>query len=122
MEVDQLETAQDLTQLLRTLAWVFPSWPLLSARSRSGSRPAGDAIVRLLAWGFVLGGVLVLVIRGVSGSYVVDELATTSRASPRSRTPGRSSAPAGRRRLVADHPRRRRHPRRAVHRRRPPRD
>ena len=79
-------------------------------------------IVRLLAWGFVLGGVLVLVIRGVSGSYVVDELATTESSRPAVENAWEIRTPSVRRRLVADHHRQRRRPRRAVHRRRTPRD
>ena len=83
MEVDQLETAQDLTQLLKTLAWVFPFLALaLGAVAIWLATGRRRVIVRLLAWGFVLAGVLVLVIRRAAGSYVVDELATTESARP----------------------------------------
>ena len=83
MEVDQLETAQDLTQLLRTLAWVFPFLALaLGAVAIWLAAGRRRVILRLLAWGFVLAGVLVLVIRGVAGSYVVDELATPESSRP----------------------------------------
>jgi hypothetical protein len=83
MEADQLETAQDLTQLLRTLAWVFPFLALglgaLAVWLATGRR---RAILGMLGWGFVLAGVLVLVIRRVAGSYVVDELARTESGRP----------------------------------------
>ena len=83
MEVDELETAQDLTQLLRTLGTFLFIVPLaLAALALWLARDRRRSILREVAWGFVLAGVLVLVIRAVGGSYVVDELARTESGRP----------------------------------------
>jgi hypothetical protein len=83
MEADQLETAQDLTQLLKTLGnwlWVVPIalWgaALWLARGRRRS------ILRMIAIGTILIGLLVLVLRRVGGSYIVDQLAQATAVQP----------------------------------------
>jgi hypothetical protein len=78
VESDELETAQDLTKLLKTLGmwlWLVPIalWALalwLAERRRRD-------ILRMIGISSILAGLLVLVIRRVAGSIVVDELATT---------------------------------------------
>jgi hypothetical protein len=75
MEAKQLETAQDLTQLLKILGtwlWLLPIalWAiaLWIARGRRGS------ILWMIAIGSILAGLLVLVLRRLLGSHFVDEL------------------------------------------------
>jgi hypothetical protein len=83
MQVDELETAQDITQLLRTLGTFLFIVPLgLAALALWLARGRRRSILREVAWGFVLAGILVLVIRAVGGSYVVDELARTESGRP----------------------------------------
>jgi hypothetical protein len=76
MEADQLETAQDLTQLAKTLGtwlWIVPIvlWAvalwLAEGRRRS--------ILRMIGFSAILVGLAVLVARRVTGSEVVDSLA-----------------------------------------------
>jgi hypothetical protein len=76
MEADQLETAQDLTQLAKTLGtwlWIVPIvlWAvavwLAEGRRRS--------ILRMIGFSAILVGLAVLVARRIAGSEVVDSLA-----------------------------------------------
>src|SRR4029453_15115472 len=72
---DQLETAQDLTQLLKVLGmwlWIVPIalWALALWLARGRRRP----IMRLIGISAVVGGLLVLVVRRLSGSIIVDRL------------------------------------------------
>jgi Short C-terminal domain len=86
-EAEQLETAQDLTRLLRFVAawiWVLAllAWvgAVFLARDRRKE-------VRAIAVGFVVVGVLLLLARRLAGNYLVDELsasATTEDAVDRS--------------------------------------
>ena len=83
MEADQLETAQDLTQLLKVLGtwlWLVPLalWAialyLADGRRRS--------ILRMVAIGSILVGLLVLVVRRLAGSSIVDTLAPSTAVQP----------------------------------------
>jgi hypothetical protein len=76
MEADQLETAQDLTQLLKALGmwlWLVPValWALAIWLARGRRR----AILRTIAFSSIVAGLIVLVVRRLAGSIVVDELA-----------------------------------------------
>jgi hypothetical protein len=78
VEADNLETAQDITQLLKVLGmwlWLVPIvlWAVALGLARGRRR----AILRLIAFSSILAGLLVLVVRRVAGSTVVDELAPT---------------------------------------------
>jgi hypothetical protein len=83
MQADQLETAQDITQLLKFLGmwlWVLPialfGIALWIARDRRLS------ILRLIAFGMIFGGFVVLVVRRLAGSYIVDNLVTSESVRP----------------------------------------
>ena len=72
---DQLETAQDATQLLKVLGlwlWVVPIalWAIALWLARGRRR----AIMRMIGISAVVGGLLVLVVRRLAGSYIVDDL------------------------------------------------
>jgi hypothetical protein len=76
VEADNLETAQDLTQLLKVLGmwlWLVPIalWAVALWLARGRRR----AILRMIAFSSIIAGLLVLVVRRVAGSTVVDELA-----------------------------------------------
>ena len=78
IESDQLETAQDLTQILKFLGtwlWVVPIalWAIAVWIAEGRRRD----ILRMIGFSAILVGLLVLVVRRVVGSIVVDELATT---------------------------------------------
>jgi hypothetical protein len=76
MKADQLETAQDLTQLLKVLGlwlwlvpvalWAIAVW-LAAGRRRS--------ILKMVGVSAILVGLVVLVVRRIAGSIVVDRLA-----------------------------------------------
>jgi hypothetical protein len=83
MEAGQLETAQNVTELLKFLGswlWVLPvalaAIALWIARERKG------AILRMLAFGSLFAGLFVLVVRRLGGSYIVDELASSETVKP----------------------------------------
>jgi hypothetical protein len=83
MEAKNLETAQDLTQILKVLGswlWVFPVllWAiaLLIARGRRLS------ILRWIGVSAILAGLLVLVVRRLGGSYVVENLVASETVRP----------------------------------------
>jgi hypothetical protein len=83
MEADQLETAQDLTQLFKQIAtviWIVPFlfWAVALWLARGRQR----AIVRTIALGLVAAGLLVLVTRRLGGEYVVDGLVQTDAVRP----------------------------------------
>ena len=78
IEADQLETAQDLTQIMKVLGmwlWIVPI--LLWAAALWLARGRRRAILRMIAFSSILAGLIVLVARRVAGSIVVDELAPT---------------------------------------------
>jgi len=75
MEANQLETAQDLTQVLKILGtwlWLVPIalWAIALGIARGRRR----SVLRLIAISSIVVGLLVLVVRRVVGSIVVDEL------------------------------------------------
>jgi hypothetical protein len=77
VEADQLETAQDLTQIMKVLGtwlWIVPI--LLWAAALWLARGRRRAILRMIGISSIVAGLLVLVVRRVAGSTVVDELAT----------------------------------------------
>jgi hypothetical protein len=83
MEANQLETAQDLTQLLKTLGtwlWILPValWAIALWLARGRRR----SILRTIAIGSILAGLLVLVVRRVTGSFIVDELVSSTAVQP----------------------------------------
>ena len=75
MEAKQLETAQDLTQILKILGtwlWIVPFalWGIALWLARGRRR----SLLRMVAFSAILVGLLVLVVRRIGGSYVVDKL------------------------------------------------
>jgi Short C-terminal domain len=83
MEAEELETAQDLTQVLKFLGswlWLLPlalwAGALWLARGRRLS------ILRLIGFGAIFAGFLVLVVRRLGGSFIVEELAPTTAIEP----------------------------------------
>jgi hypothetical protein len=83
MEANQLETAQDLTQLLKTLGtwlWLLPValWAIALWIARGRRR----SILRMIAIGSILAGLLVLVVRRITGSFLVDELVPSTAVQP----------------------------------------
>jgi hypothetical protein len=78
MEADQLETAQDVTRLLKALGtwlWLLPValWAIALWLARGRRLP----LLRTIAFSSIVAGLLVLVVRRFTGSLVVDELAET---------------------------------------------
>lgn len=83
VESDQLELAQDATQLLRTVAdwlwvivialWAAAVW-LVAGRRRYE--------VRAIAIGLVVAGLALVVIRSLAGNYIVDNLVETESVRP----------------------------------------
>jgi hypothetical protein len=79
LKADQLEQAQDLTQLFKSIAawiWIVPLalWAVALWLARGRRRTE----LRAVAWGIVVAGVLVLVGRSVGGGYVVGALSDTA--------------------------------------------
>ena len=105
-ETEDLETAQSLTRLLRTVAawiWVLAlaSWigAVFLARDRRRE-------IRAIAFGFVAVGLLVLALRELAGRYIVDKLSEDRVAGGLgAELVGHPHAPARRRRLGRDRPR-----------------
>jgi hypothetical protein len=83
MEAEQLETAQDLTRLLDFLGlwlWVLPIVLFAIALWIAPGRRL--SILRLIAFGSILAGLLVLVVRRLVGSYIVDDLVASETVKP----------------------------------------
>ena len=83
MEADQLETAQDLTQLLRRVAMFLPFvvlalWGIALWLARGRRR----TVLRTIGIGLIAVGLLVLVVRSLGGSYVVEELVRSDSVQP----------------------------------------
>jgi len=83
MEADQLETAQDLTQLLKFLGtwlWILPIalWAVALWLARGRRR----TILRTIAVGAILAGLLVLVVRRLGGSFIIDALVPSTAVQP----------------------------------------
>jgi hypothetical protein len=78
MEAENLETAQDLTQLLKVLGtWLWVAVVLLWAAAIWLARGRRLGILRMVAISSIVAGLIVLVVRRYVGSVVVDELAPT---------------------------------------------
>jgi hypothetical protein len=83
MDAGELETAQDLTRLLKALGtwlWVLPV--LLAAIALWIVPGRRQSILRMIAVGSILGGLLVLVVRRMMGNYVVEELVQSETVQP----------------------------------------
>jgi putative oligomerization/nucleic acid binding protein len=83
MQADQLETAQDLTRILKFLGmwlWLLPIalWAAALWIARDNRR----SILRMIAVGSILIGLIVLVLRRVGGSYIVDSLVPSISVQP----------------------------------------
>jgi len=83
MQADQLETAQDLTQLMKVLGmwlWLVPLalWAVALWLARGRRR----SILRMIAFGAILAGLVVLIVRSVGGSYVVDSIVKADSVKP----------------------------------------
>ena len=83
MKADDLETAQDLTQLFKQVAAVIVFVPLiLLAIAIWLARGRRRAVLRTAALGFIGVGLLVLIARRVGGNYVVDNLVESDSVRP----------------------------------------
>jgi len=83
MQADQLETAQDLTRILKFLGmwlWLLPIalWAAALWIARDNRR----SILRVIAVGSIVTGLIVLVVRRVGGSYIVDSLVPSISVQP----------------------------------------
>jgi hypothetical protein len=83
MKADDLETAQDLTQLFKQVAAVIVFVPLiLLAIALWLARGRRRAALRTAALGLIGVGLLVLIVRKVGGTYVVDNLVESESVRP----------------------------------------
>jgi len=83
MQANQLETAQNITQLLKILGtwlWLLPLALWAIALWIAGGRRR--SILRMIAIGSILAGLLVLVVRRLAGSSIVDSLAPSTAVQP----------------------------------------
>jgi len=83
MRADQLETAQDLTQLLKVFGmwlWLVPLalWAVALWLARGRRR----SILRMIAFGAILAGLVVLIVRSLGGTYVVNHLVKADSVRP----------------------------------------
>ena len=81
MDANQLESAQDLTKLLKTLGswlWVVPLLLFAAALALASGRRR--AILRSIGIATIVTGLLVLAVRKLAGSYIVDSLVPTASA------------------------------------------
>jgi hypothetical protein len=83
MKANDLETAQDLTQLFKQVAAVIVFVPLiLLAIALWLAKGRRRAVLRTAALGLIGVGLLVLIVRKVGGTYVVDNLVETDSVRP----------------------------------------
>jgi hypothetical protein len=83
MEANELETAQDLTQILKFLGnwlWLLPLALWAIALWIAGDRRR--SILRMIAVGTILAGLFVLVVRRAAGSFIVEELVPSTAVQP----------------------------------------
>jgi Short C-terminal domain len=83
MEAKELETAQELTRLLKFLGtwlWIVPLALWAGALWLAGDRRR--PILRMIGISSILVGLLVLVLRRIGGSYVVNELGGAAAVEP----------------------------------------
>lgn len=83
IKADQLETAQNLTQLLKRVAmviWLVPFllWGIALWLARGRRR----AILGVIGPGLIAVGLLVLVVRKIAGGYIVDDLVRSDSVRP----------------------------------------
>jgi hypothetical protein len=83
LDSDELGLAQDITHWLEVVAdWI---WVLALAAWAAAvwlARGRRRIEIRAIAAGFVIAGFLVVVIRGLAGGYIVDQLAATDSVKP----------------------------------------
>jgi Short C-terminal domain len=80
---DQLSAAQDGVRILNDLAYILPAIALLLyALAIYLARGWRRRAVRAVGWGFVVIGVVVLLIRSLAGNYLVASLASTAAVEP----------------------------------------
>jgi hypothetical protein len=76
LEADQLETAQDLTQILKVLgSWLWLVPILLWAIALWIARGRRASILKMMGVSSIVAGLIVLVVRRIAGSRIVDQLA-----------------------------------------------
>jgi hypothetical protein len=83
MKADQLQTAQDLTGLLKTIGswfWIIPF--LLMAAGIALARGRRRVELRAAAIAVVIVGLLILVTRSLAGGYIVDALVKAESVKP----------------------------------------
>jgi Short C-terminal domain len=71
---DELDTAQNIFQLLNALAWALPVLALLAFALAAWLAPDRRRLVRRIGVALILVGVLGLLLVNVAGSYIVNEL------------------------------------------------
>jgi hypothetical protein len=82
-KADQFETAQELTSLFRTVAFILPFICLaLAAAGIAIARGHRRREVRAFGIGVVAAGLFILVLRDLAGRKVVDALSTSTAAEP----------------------------------------
>jgi hypothetical protein len=82
-QADNLETAQDLTRIFKSIApfiWIVPL--LFFALAIWLARGRRRQAVRMVAIAFVVTGLLVLVARRIGGNYIVDDLVVSETVKP----------------------------------------
>jgi hypothetical protein len=83
VEADNLETAQDITQLFKSVAPFVPVVPLgLFALAIGLARGRRRQAVRMVGLAFVLTGLSVLVLRRIAGGYLVEDLVASETVKP----------------------------------------
>jgi hypothetical protein len=83
VEANQFETAQEITQLFRSIAFVLPFLALaLFGGAVWLARGKRRRELRFIAFGAIVVAVLLLVLRGVAGGIVVDDVSQTTAAEP----------------------------------------
>jgi hypothetical protein len=83
LQADQLQTAQDLTELLNNLArflWLVPL--ALFAIAIWLARGRRRTTLRMIAIGLTVAGLLVLLVRRVAGNYIVDHVVKNDAVRP----------------------------------------
>jgi hypothetical protein len=71
---DELDTAQNIFQLLNMLAWALPVLALLAFALAAWLAPDRRRLVRRIGFALILVGVLGLLLVNVAGNYIVNEL------------------------------------------------
>jgi hypothetical protein len=83
LDNDELAAAQNAVDLLETLAWVLTAVALLlfalAIYLAAGWRREA---LRNVGFAFIAVGIAVLVVRGIAGNYLVDQLASTASVEP----------------------------------------